>query len=802
MAGLVPRSERTRRSQSQPKKSSRTRTPALRIEEVEPRLLLSGTPTPVHTPPTVVHAITLNGATSVTGRTASLSVLGNDAAGASKLVYDWSLTSEPAGGTATFSANGTNAAQNVTVTFNEAGTYGFTAKIVDPSGLSVSTTKTITVSQTLTSITITTSSHTTVSTGAPLHVTGTNQQLVAQGLDQFGKAMVTQPAFKWSTTTTAAGAASPTISASGVNATYTFNLAGTYGIKVASASNAALSDAATLIVGQTATSVAVTPGTASLAQGATQQFTAKAYDQFHNVMTAQPSFTWTATGGTITTGGLFTAGHTSGSYSVSAKTGSTSASATVTVQAASTFLGLQNATLGSLVQSLDADGSISRNDMIQILDSVSAKGAVTASEFSDLKTILGNATKLNMPGYVQVLAGDVINGNTANATYLGSTLGNLASGSSATQLNDLIGKWFLGTDLPTLSDPSYVYNTVSGSLFPRTPSTNDEFQGELGDCYFISSLGTIANSNPSAIENMIINNGDGTYTVRFYTGTYGQSYNSSTASWSDGFTSGTGTADYVTVNGKLPTTSSGALVYADYGASDKNSANSLWIPLLEKAYAEWDQTGKEGRSGQNSYASIEGGWMATVDAQVLGHNATDYGMTNSAEQYAINALAAHQAVTIGTAVANYGLVASHAYAILGYNASTGTFTLYNPWGFDQPGQLTWTQLEQTCDGFVVASTSGTTPIGGAPSQATLHSAAILNSTTAEAEATGTSTDASAAAIVPANTTTGGQSAAPFTATAASSTWDGDLTTQAIDAVFSGDSSPCEIDVPAALGLFG
>ena len=43
----------------------------------------------------------------------------------------------------------------------------------------------------------------------------------------------------------------------------------------------------------------------------------------------------------------------------------------------------------------------------------------------------------------------------------------------------------------------------------------------MGDCYFISALGTLADSNPAAVQNMFINNGDGTYTVRFYTGTYG-----------------------------------------------------------------------------------------------------------------------------------------------------------------------------------------------------------------------------------------------------------------------------------------
>ena len=152
--------------------------------------------------------------------------------------------------------------------------------------------------------------------------------------------------------------------------------------------------------------------------------------------------------------------------------------------------------------------------------------------------------------------------------------------------------------------------------------------------------------------------------------------------------------------------------------------NSLWIPLAEKAYAQWNQTGKEGRDGLNAYASIQGGWMATVDAQVLGYNATDYIMTTTNEQVAINALAAKQAVTIGTlswSGTEYGLYSSHAYAVIGYNASTDKFTLYNPWGFDQPGQLTWAQLQATCSQLAVANTSGSTPIAGvAVKLATVH----------------------------------------------------------------------------------
>jgi hypothetical protein len=313
---------------------------------------------------------------------------------------------------------------------------------------------------------------------------------------------------------------------------------------------------------------------------------------------------------------------------------------------------------------------------------------------------------------VQVLAADVVNGNTANATYQGTTLGNLAAGSSAVQLTDLVGKWFLGNDLPTLTSSSYTYKTAAGSLFPTAPSHSNEYQGQLGDCYFISSLGTIADKNAAAIQDMFINNGDGTYTVRFYSGSYGSSYNSN-GTYNDGFTSGSGTADYVTVNLSLPT-SNGILVYADYGASITNTNNSLWIPLAEKAYAQWNQTGKEGRDGTNSYNGIQSGWMATVDAQILGHNATDYMMSNSTQQQLVSAITSGLAVTIGTNSADmYGLYGSHAYAVTGYNATSNTFTLYNPWGFSQPGQLTWSQLTQACDAFCTVNAAGATAISGA-----------------------------------------------------------------------------------------
>ena len=103
---------------------------------------------------------------------------------------------------------------------------------------------------------------------------------------------------------------------------------------------------------------------------------------------------------------------------------------------------MKDPVLASLVQKLDADGSLSRADMIQILTSVGAGGTVSATDFADLKTILANAAQYNMPSYVQVLAGDVVNGNAANAHYQGAAAGQPGRRQFRRAVDELIDKWF------------------------------------------------------------------------------------------------------------------------------------------------------------------------------------------------------------------------------------------------------------------------------------------------------------------------------------------------------------------------
>lgn len=127
----------------------------------------------------------------VTATTTNLSVLGADDGGAGNLIYTWATSGTPPAAV-TYSANGTNAARNTTVTFNRAGNYSFTVTIRDAAGLSVTSSVNVAVNQTLSAITV-----------APPVVSvqvNQSQTFSATGLDQFNQAMTPAPSFNWTTT--------------------------------------------------------------------------------------------------------------------------------------------------------------------------------------------------------------------------------------------------------------------------------------------------------------------------------------------------------------------------------------------------------------------------------------------------------------------------------------------------------------------------------------------------------------------------------------------------------------------------
>ncbi|MEX0269238.1 C2 family cysteine protease [Leptolyngbyaceae cyanobacterium UHCC 1019] len=323
-------------------------------------------------------------------------------------------------------------------------------------------------------------------------------------------------------------------------------------------------------------------------------------------------------------------------------------------------MNLRDADVIDLTRSFAADGTLDRKDMIAILRDTKDGSVIDSTEVTDLKRILSSLGYM-MPDYVENLAGKVVNGDPANPR---SGIGNLFAGSTSTQMERLIGKWFLGNDRPDAAASS-TYRYVSGSLFQGGANINDIDQGGVGDCYFVAALASVADNKVGYINNMFIDNGDNTYTVRFFRN---------------------GVADYVTVDRYLPVNASGNAVYAGWnGGSYTETNNELWVALAEKAYAQLNESGGIGQNNTNTYAGIDGGLAYLPMQHLTGLSASNPG-TSANKADIIAKVNSDNLVSFGRQ--------GHAYAVTSYNAVTGTFHLHNPWGHSHL-DLTWAQLQST-----------------------------------------------------------------------------------------------------------
>jgi RHS repeat-associated protein len=175
----------------------------------------------------------------------------------------------------------------------------------------------------------------TVATAAnalPNPVTATTTNVSVLGADDGGEGALT---YTWTATGPAAVTVVPNGTNAAKNAVITFTKSGAYTLTatIKDAQNVTVTSAKAVTVNAVVTTISVTPTTASVIANGTQQFTASAKDQFATLMSPQPTFGWTVSGGgTISTTGLFTAGATPGGpFTVTATSGTKSSTASVTV---------------------------------------------------------------------------------------------------------------------------------------------------------------------------------------------------------------------------------------------------------------------------------------------------------------------------------------------------------------------------------------------------------------------------------------------------------------------------------------
>jgi autotransporter passenger strand-loop-strand repeat protein len=349
-------------------------------------------------------------------------------------------------------------------------------------------------------------------------------------------------------------------------------------------------------------------------------------------------------------------------------------------------------------------GVLTYADALKVLTDVENAGTVTASEFAALQTVAANLNNgLLTSAYVASIFGQLVDGSPANADWTGGAsgtttpLGNLEAGTTSAHLGELIGQWFLGTNLP---DPKplgatgspYPYAAISAPLYGASgaASVNDICQGGDGDCELLAGVIDVVENHPQQLASMIVANPNGTWGVRFYVN---------------------GNEVWETVNNKLPTYSGGdELLYA-HNPNEQNTA--LWVALVEKAYAQLSATGLIGHPAIDGYANINADSAANVQPDLADASQVNYYFSTQSNFYSdkawyIDAVDSGDDVVVETGGSSADthdgkgkieLVGDHAFAVVGYDSATGDFIVRNPWGAAYSSQDWDTQFEVSLTGI-------------------------------------------------------------------------------------------------------
>jgi hypothetical protein len=192
------------------------------------------------------------------------------------------------------------------------------------------------------------------------------------------------------------------------------------------------------------------------------------------------------------------------------------------------------------------------------------------------------------------------------------------------------------------------------------------FQGYDGDCWFDSAVGVIAKTDPAALEKMVKDNGNGTYTFTFHEPNAQGGY----------------TPVPITVDGNLY-----AMEHTpkSTGQAELYLMKALFMPLLEKAFAQF-------RGG--SYAMLEGGFGAMGMSPILGRPAYNIMFDSTMPPDRLWSIlekgtATNTPMTLGTLSTTpkedrdaAGLVGGHAYMVTGIKEEDGKklVEVRNPWG--------------------------------------------------------------------------------------------------------------------------
>ncbi len=222
---------------------------------------------------------------------------------------------------------------------------------------------------------------------------------------------------------------------------------------------------------------------------------------------------------------------------------------------------------------------------------------------------------------------------------------------------------------------------VKGDFIVDVPTATAPVQGALGDCWLISAMASVAWCHSDAIAERTLKDGSGVvaggganYEFTFY----------ASPSWA--------TPKTLSVRDDVPVSSTGQYIYAC-----SSVPGETWPANLEKAFI-----GMRGATGfiepsSSNYGELSGGDPAWAVASLVGRPPYYLSTSEPTAWSAINSRCTNGVATqpmtawtygTGSSTISYdgsGIVANHAYSILGTQTSGGQdyVVLRNPWGFHE-----------------------------------------------------------------------------------------------------------------------
>ena len=213
-------------------------------------------------------------------------------------------------------------------------------------------------------------------------------------------------------------------------------------------------------------------------------------------------------------------------------------------------------------------------------------------------------------------------------------------------------------------------------------------QGSIGDCYFVSSLASLAKSNPQVIKDSIKDNGNGTYTVTF-----------------------PGAKDEpITIN---------APTEAEQATYNSATEHGTWASVMEKAYGQycqqhWYRRGPFQDAGLTPAEGADGGGITSRAMKLLTNNSVDTDELFLTRQSTVarkleDAFKNNKSVAAGitkgifTESTEDKFYKGHAYSVTNFVADGkggGQITIRNPWGQDAGKESTRGTITMPLDKFM------------------------------------------------------------------------------------------------------